>query len=102
MLKALDHWPAPVYDERYDCTVCASGGFCQEAATDLAHDIAANLIIAGAIQDIRFRHVRDNVLRWMARNDIRGGDMMELGDRYLADRRAAYERNQAERGLAIA
>ena len=101
MLKALSHWPPPVYNERYDCTVCASGGFCQEAATELAHDIAANLIIAGSLQNFWFPVVRDDVLNWMADNDIQGGDMMELGDRYLADRKAAHEHIQAERDLAL-
>ena len=95
MPNALTHWPEPVYDSRRDCTVCATGGFCQEAATELAHDIAANLIIAGAISGLSFPALRDNILQWMERNDVQGGDMLELGDRYLADREAAREANRA-------
>jgi hypothetical protein len=79
----LEHWPAPVYDEQWQCSICTRGGFCQEAANELAHDIACILVMAGDLPPL-FDDAKADVLRWMAANNIRGGDALTRCNEYMS------------------
>lgn len=88
MDEELAPYPPAAYDEHADCVVCTHGGFCRDAAKELAHDIACILKMTGELPEA-FAQAQQNVAAWMTANHITGGDSSQLCDRYMDSRKAA-------------
>lgn len=85
---ALSSYADPQYDADCTCLVCAAGGFCRDAARELAHDIACILKMTGELAE-PFEQAQQNVARWMAANHITSGDSSLLCDRYMEGMKVA-------------